>query len=203
MQLVNLQCTACDLCHTRTNVVPGDGDQSASIMWVAEAPGHWEDLKGKPFVKHAKAGSEFDWLLARHGFLRPLQYVTNLVKCHPPGDKNPTPAQIEACSHWLDAEVEYVSPDIIVTIGYFSTNYFLPGTTLEHVHGIPFKVNERLIIPIYHPAAGFHRPDIMLNVHLDFRTVAEIVKGNLPTRHLEDEYKGKEEYYVLVDGDLL
>lgn len=202
MDLIDLNCTNCDLCHARQNVVPGDGDTSASIMWIAEAPGHFEDEAGRPLVDYAKTGKEFNWLLARHGFLRPQQYVTNLVKCHPPGDKNPTPIQIEACSKWLTNEIIYVQPDIIVTIGYFSTNYFLPGTTLETVHGIPFEVDGRVIIPIYHPAAGFHRPDVMMNVHLDFRTVAEIVKGNLPIRHLEDEYEGREEYYVLEDRDL-
>lgn len=203
MDLINLNCTGCDLHTTRTNVVPGDGNTTSPIMWVAEAPGHFEDEAGCPLVNHARTGKEYNWLLARHGFLRPLQYVTNLIKCHPPGDKNPTPTQIEACSKWLERELDQVNPSYIVTIGYFATNYFLPGTTLEAVHGIPFEVDDRVIIPIYHPAAGFHQPATMMNVHLDFRTVAEIVKGNLPTRHLEDEYAGREEYHVLTDEDLL
>lgn len=200
--LIDLNCTNCDLCSTRNKVVPGNGDLESDCMWIAEAPGKWEDKAGKPLVSHAKTGSEFDWLLARHGFLRPEQYVTNLVKCHPPGDKNPTNAQIETCSRWLELEIAVVDPKYIITIGYFSTNYFLPGVTLESVHGIPFEVNDRVVIPIYHPAAGFHQPATMLNVQLDFRTVAEIVKGNLPTRHLEDEYAGREEYYILEDRDL-
>lgn len=203
MDLIDLNCTNCDLCQTRTHVVAGEGPLDAPIMWVGEGPGEWEDKYGKPFYEYAKTGMEISWLWARHGFLRPLQYITNLVKCRVPNNGNPKPYQIEACSNWLDKEVKHVNPGIIVAIGHFSTNYFLPGSTLETVHGIPFEKDGRVIIPIYHPAAGFHKPDVMMRIHLDFRTVAEIVKGKLPTRHMEDEYAGKEEYYVLGDRDLL
>ena len=120
-------------------------------------------------------------------------YVTNLVKCSPPNDRDPKPNEIESCSKWLTQELSIIKPKYVVTIGYHATNYLMPGVTLEMVHGIPFQRNNgQVLIPVYHPAAGFHQPTIMLQVQLDFRAVAEIVKGNRMPRHAEDEFAGKE-----------
>lgn len=195
-------CTDCDLSETRTNIVCGDGPTDADIMFVAEAPGENEDLQGTPLYRNARTGAEFNYLLARHGFQRHDVYVTNIVKCRPVNNKNPSPHQLQACAKWLDAELELIKPKFVIAVGYFATQYFLPGATLESVHGIPFQTGDYVTIPIYHPASGFHDGSRMLNIQLDFRTVAEIVKGNLPTRHLEDEYGGREEYHVLTDEDL-
>lgn len=200
--ILSSNCTDCSLSETRTNIVWGDGPEDAEILFCAEAPGFNEDQTGIPLYHKAKAGSEFNYILARHGIQRYEVYVTNTVRCHPLGNKNPTSAQLQACAKWLDMEIEIVNPKFIVALGYFATQHFIPGATLEAVHGIPFQIGERVIIPVFHIASGFHDSSRMLHIQLDFRAIAEIVKGNLPTRHIADEYAGKEEYYVLTDGDL-
>jgi uracil-DNA glycosylase family 4 len=195
-------CHDCPLSETRRNIVRGEGPVPCDFMFVGQNPGKWENLSGKPFVEKAKAGRELSWLLNRNGFLRSEVYLTNAIKCHAPNDRDPRPEEVEACAKWLDMEVELVNPKYIVAIGAYSTRHFLGDVALEVVHGIPFSVDERTVIPIYHVASGFHAPETMLRVHLDMRAVAEIVKGSRPARHIEDEYAGREEYYVLEDSDL-
>ena len=197
------ECTDCALSETRRFIVTGDGPSDTKIMFVARNPGKWEDRCGQPLVDHAKTGKEYNWLLARNGFQRSQVYTTNLVKCYTLGDRDPKPNEIEACSKWLAQELSIIKPKYVVTIGYHATNHFIPGVTLEMVHGIPFQRNNgQIVIPCYHPAAGFHQPTTMLQVQLDFRAVDEIIKGNRAPRHIEDEYAGKEEYYVLEDSDI-
>lgn len=194
-------CTDCPLSETRKNIVRGEGPAPCTIMLVGQNPGKWENLTGTPFVERAKAGSELSWLLARNGFQRSQVYLTNAVKCHGLNDRDPKPDEVEACAKWLDMEIELVDPKYIIAIGAYAARHFIDGVNMETHHGIPFQVDGRVVVPVYHVASGFHAPETMLRVQLDTRAVAEIIKGNRAPRHIENEYAGKEEYLVLEDRD--
>lgn len=193
-------CHNCDLRSSCKQVVWGWGLPISRIMLIAEAPGKWEDSKGVPLI--GKTGEETDWLLARHGIQRSDIYVTNVVKCRPKDNKDPKPHQLDACIPWLEEELRMVQPKLVISMGRFSTRYFIPDANMEMVNGIPFQMPDFTLIPIYHVAAGLHRPATMLSIQAGFQTIRDVWKGNRKGRHVEDEFKGREEYFELKDGDL-
>jgi len=164
LQLVKqqiLNCKKCDLYKTRENPVIGEGLPDADIMFIGEAPGFNEDKQGKPFI--GKAGKVFDELLDFINLKREKIYITNILKCRPPNNRNPTQEEIKICSVYLDKQIEIIKPKIICCLGNFATNYILGKFDLKDkiqgiskIHGNIFKtqtLNGQIkIIPLYHPA---------------------------------------------------
>ncbi|MBU4333614.1 MAG: uracil-DNA glycosylase, partial [Candidatus Omnitrophica bacterium] len=159
-------CKRCSLFETRTNVVPGEGDCDADIMFIGEAPGRNEDLKGKPFV--GRAGDVFDKLLDSVGLTREQIYLCNILKCRPPGNRNPLSNEIKSCVGSLDVQIKVVDPKVIGTLGNFATTYIfekfgIPSAKISAVAGKVFDVDPSFgqikIVPLFHPAVATY------NVH--------------------------------------
>ena len=148
-------CTDCSLCETRTRSVPGEGPEHPEILFIGEGPGFHEDQQGRPFV--GPAGKLLEELLATIGMTRDEVYITNIVKCRPPGNRDPLPAEIQACRKYLDQQIRLLDPKVIVTLGRFSLGRFLPQETISKAHGVPRLWGHRYIFPMYHPAAALHQ----------------------------------------------
>jgi len=164
-------CTRCPLSEGRTQVVVGSGDLDADLMFVGEAPGFHEDKQGVPFV--GQAGKLLETLLGEIGLTREAVYIANVIKCRPPGNRDPLPNEIEACEGYLFSQVELIRPKVICTLGNFATK-LLTGRPegITRVHGRP---QERRIgsadvqlFPIYHPAAALYTPAMMNTLREDF-----------------------------------
>jgi len=172
------QCTRCDLYKTRNNPVTGDGCKTADILFIGEAPGRNEDLQGKPFV--GRAGKILDKLLENIGLDRNQIYIGNILKCRPPGNRNPLKNEIDSCSNFLDKQIDLIKPKIIVTLGSFSTTYVfekfgIPENKISRVHGTQFKTKDGklIIVPVYHPAVATYDPNKIFDLEKDFETIKE------------------------------
>lgn len=148
-------CTACPLHAGRRHAVPGTGPAGARIMMVGEAPGPEDDQFGVPFV--SAAGEQLDELLKIAGLPREYIYLSNVVKCRPNENRDPETAELRACAPYLKRQVDLVNPAVIVTLGRFAFEHFLPKRKLSEIHGQPQRVGDRLVIPMYHPAAALYR----------------------------------------------
>ena len=149
-------CTKCDLYKGRTKAVPGEGPTHAEIMFIGEGPGANEDKQGRPFV--GASGKFLDQLLAQANVTRADVWITNIVKCRPPGNRDPQMIEIETCtSNYLENQIKIVNPSIIVTLGRHSMSRFFPGAKITQIHGQMQKVGKRFIIPMFHPAAALHQ----------------------------------------------
>ena len=179
-------CQACkELARTRNKIVPGSGDEKARIVFIGEAPGFHEDQKGLPFV--GQAGQFLDHLLNSIGLQRSDVYICNVIKCRPPGNRDPLPAEIQNCQQWLDLQLELISPQIIVTLGRFSLAKFFPGTTIGKVHGKEHRLGNTIYFPMYHPAAALHQASLRQTIEADMKkipslltTFEEVVPENKP-----------------------
>lgn len=149
-------CQKCILSQGRTNPVPGEGPESADIMLIGEGPGFHEDRQGRPFV--GASGQYLEELLEKIGFRRQEVYIANVVKCRPPGNRDPKPEEIEACRPYLDKQIELVRPRLIVTLGRFSMQRYFPGASISRIHGQPKRVGSIIYYPMFHPAAALHQP---------------------------------------------
>ncbi|MBF8299118.1 MAG: uracil-DNA glycosylase, partial [Dehalococcoidia bacterium] len=167
------KCTSCGLCKGRTQVVPGEGLDSASLMFVGEGPGFHEDKQGRPFV--GPAGKLLDELIESIGLKRSQVYITNLVKCRPPGNRDPLPEEIQACRPWLNDQIDFINPTIVVTLGRHAMGMFLPGESIARVHGMARKAGERLIVPMYHPAAALYQQSLKKTLEADFSRIPEML----------------------------
>lgn len=150
------QCRRCPLAENRTRAVPGEGPAPADIMLIGEGPGYHEDKQGRPFV--GASGQFLDELLNGIGYKRSEVFIANVVKCRPPNNRDPQLEELEACSDYLDRQIELVDPKVIVTLGRFSMNRFFPGASISKIHGQPHRLGRRLVIPMFHPAAALHQP---------------------------------------------
>ena len=173
------ECQRCELWKTRTNPVAGEGSLSAKVMFVGEAPGYYEDLKGRPFV--GKAGKVLDELLESVGWGRNEVYIANVLKCRPPGNRNPAVAEIKACTPYLDAQMEIIEPTVIATLGNFSLGYIFDKFSLKpdkigKIHGKVFTVSTvagiKKIVPLYHPAVATYNPGMKEVLVDDFKALA-------------------------------
>jgi uracil-DNA glycosylase family 4 len=165
-----LACTACPLHQRRTQAVPGTGPASARIMAVGEGPGETEDRLGKPFV--GAAGNVLTRLLESIGLRREDIYITNVVKCRPPGNRDPEPTEVEACSHFLDAQIEIIEPDVILVLGRHALARLLPGAGgITQLHGRRMVRGERTYVPLYHPAAALYNAALMRTLEEDMLRV--------------------------------
>ena len=190
------RCTRCRLHTTRTQAVPGDGPYDAEIMFIGEAPGYYEDKAGKPFV--GAAGRYLDELLQKNGLRREDVYITNIVKCRPPRNRDPLPDEIKACEGYLDRQIELINPRVIVTLGRFAMQHFFPGASISRIHGQPQWVGDRLFFPIFHPAAGLYQPRWQPLLEEDFRKLAHLLRELRETSSREE---GHYEQLSLFGGD--
>lgn len=166
-------CTACELCRTRTHAVPGEGNHDARIMLIGEGPGFNEDKQGRPFV--GNAGTFLNELLGKAGLRREDVFITNVVKCRPPGNRDPMPDEITACSGYLDHQIELIDPDVIVTLGRFSMQRWFRNERISKIHGEPRAEGKRLIVPMYHPAAALHQAALRSTIEDDFARLPKIL----------------------------
>ena len=171
-------CTRCVLAEGRTQVVFGNGDPNADLMFVGEAPGFHEDKQGVPFV--GQAGKLLDQLLGGIGLTRENVYVANVLKCRPPGNRDPMPDEIEACESHLFRQVELIQPKVVATLGNFSTK-LLSGKPLgiTRVHGQEQEVTlggrSVLLYPLYHPAAALYTPSMLDVLREDFARLPQLL----------------------------
>lgn len=150
-------CQVCPLYRTRTNLVFGRGNPEASLMFIGEAPGKEEDLQGKPFV--GAAGRLLEECLKKVNIPQDKIYIANILKCRPPGNRDPKPEEIAACFPYLKQQIEIIKPRIICTLGKFSTQTLLNTSQgITHLHGKSFTVEQKILIPTYHPAACIYKP---------------------------------------------
>ena len=168
------RCTACRLCEKRTKAVPGEGAIKSGIMFIGEGPGFHEDQQGRPFV--GPAGKLLEEMLAAVGLRREQVFITNVVKCRPPGNRDPQPDEIAACNGYLDRQLAAIAPRIIVTLGRYSLARFFPGAKISAVHGEPKFANGRAYVPFYHPAAGLRTPAIKQMLFEDIQKLPGIAK---------------------------
>jgi uracil-DNA glycosylase len=168
-------CTKCDLHKSRKKAVPGEGPVHAEIMFIGEGPGFHENEQGRPFV--GASGKFLDELLAQAGVTRADVWITNVVKCRPPNNRDPLPDEIETCtSNYLDHQIEIVSPSIIVTLGRFSMGKFFKSAKISQIHGQMQKVGERFVIAMFHPAAALHQAALKPAIMADFAKLPELLK---------------------------
>ncbi|GAB4280158.1 MAG: hypothetical protein Kow0056_14230 [Coriobacteriia bacterium] len=150
-------CDRCGLAGARTNLVFGVGDPDADLMFIGEAPGKNEDLQGEPFV--GAAGKLLDELLATIGLRRSQVYIANVLKCRPPGNRDPRPEEIQACTPFLEEQIRLIDPAVIVTLGNFATKFVLQTTRgITGLRGRLFRVGGRRVVPVFHPAAALYTP---------------------------------------------
>jgi uracil-DNA glycosylase family 4 len=171
-------CTKCALAAGRTQVVFGSGSPSAELMFVGEAPGFHEDKQGVPFV--GAAGKLLSKLLAGIGIEREEVYIANVIKCRPPGNRNPLPEEIEACEGHLFRQIELIQPKLVATLGNFATK-LLSGKPagITQVHGreqhVTLGGQDVTLYPIFHPAAALYTPRMLEVLETDFRRIPELL----------------------------
>ncbi len=171
-------CKKCELWKTRNNPVIGKGNLNAKLMFIGEAPGYHEDIKGEPFV--GRAGKIFDELLESLGLKREDIYIANILKCRPPNNRNPLESEIKMCALYLDKQISIIRPKIIVTLGSFASAYILEKFGLKRqkiseMHGRMFNVSNLLgiekIISMYHPAVATYNPNMKGVLLRDFKSI--------------------------------
>lgn len=167
-------CRLCSLGAGRKNAVPGEGPANAEIMLIGEGPGFHEDQQGRPFV--GPSGQFLNELLAMAGYRREEVFITNVIKCRPPGNRDPLPDEIAACAHHLDRQIELINPKVIITLGRYSMAKFFPGAKISAIHGQARRVNGRTVVAMFHPAAALHQPALRSAIEEDFRRLREIVR---------------------------
>ena len=173
------KCTLCGLCEGRTLAVPGSGSWNAKVMFVGEGPGKDEDMQGKPFV--GAAGKFLTELINSIGMSRDDVYIANVVKCRPPNNREPLPEEISACWSYLERQINIIKPKLIVTLGRYSMDRFLPGLKISEVHGKPKRANgvwqeRQVYLPLYHPAVALYDGSKRAVLLEDFKKISLILK---------------------------
>ena len=164
-------CTRCRLASTRNRAVPGEGSPDTEVVLVGEGPGFNEDQQGRPFV--GRAGGVLNELLTSIEWPRPDVFITNVVKCRPPGNRDPEPDEMAACAPFLRRQLEVLDPALVVTLGRFSLGTFIPGTRISNVHGTVHPVDpatgarDASALALYHPAAADRSPDVKRQSFVD------------------------------------
>lgn len=184
------QCTACRLAETRTNVVFGDGSSDARVMFVGEGPGRNEDLQGVPFV--GAAGQLLNRLLGEIDLRREDVYIANVVKCRPPGNRDPRPDEIEACKGFLADQIRIIDPDVVVTLGNFATKLLLKQDTgITRLRGHAYPWWNRTVVPTFHPAAALRGGQSVLDrMHEDFALIESVLADAAEVEEPEPEQMG-------------
>ena len=176
-------CSDCCLSQGRTLAVPGEGPEHADLMFIGEAPGHYEDRQGRPFV--GAAGQFLEQLLASIDLTREQVFITNMVKCRPPNNRDPYPGEIAACSKYLDRQIEVLRPKIVLTLGRHSLAKFLPGESISKAHGRPRRQGSFILYPMYHPAAALHQQSLRRVIEEDFKAIPALLAEQVSPEHEE------------------
>jgi DNA polymerase len=166
-------CKRCELAATRKNAVPGEGPAQAEVMLIGEGPGFHEDQQGRPFV--GPSGEFLNQLLASAGFKRSEVFITNVVKCRPPGNRDPLPAEMAACANYLERQIALINPKVIITLGRFSMSRWFPRDKISAIHGRARRMDGRVVVAMFHPAAALHQPSLRQAIEDDFRSLKDIV----------------------------
>lgn len=168
------ECHRCDLALTRTHVVPGAGNPHAKVVFIGEAPGRNEDLKGAPFV--GAAGKLLDSMLERIGLERDDIYIANILKCRPPKNRDPKADEIVACTPWLNGQLEAIDPEVLVTMGNFSTRFILhTKESITQLRGRVHRIDDALVIPTFHPAAAIYDRSKIEIIEKDFDLIKDVL----------------------------
>ena len=166
-------CQDCGLAKHRTKVVPGEGPEEVALLFIGEAPGWNEDQQGRPFV--GPAGAFLDQLLASIGLSRREVYIANVIKCRPPQNRDPLPAEIQACRKWLDRQIEIIHPRMIITLGRYSLARYFPNESIGKIHGKARKLDNVIYYPMYHPAAALHQGSLRQVIEADMLKIPQIL----------------------------
>lgn len=172
-------CRQCDLCRQRNRAVPGEGAEDAAIVFIGEAPGWHEDQQGRPFV--GSAGQFLDELLALIGMKRQEVYICNVLKCRPPGNRDPLPIEIKTCQQWLDRQLGLLHPNMIVTLGRYSMARFFPGETISKIHGKARREDGIIYYAMYHPAAALHQQNLRETIRADMLKIPSLLAETNPS----------------------
>ncbi len=186
-------CQLCPLSKTRTHAVPGEGDPSAALMLIGEGPGYNEDKLGKPFV--GAAGKFLEELLASAHLKREDVFITNVVKCRPPQNRDPATEEIKACSGYLQRQIRLIGPSVVATLGRHSMASYFPGERISQIHGQPRVVDGLTVVPLFHPAAALHQPALKSAELEDFARLPQVLQEAAPTAYTvaaEPEQRGHE-----------
>jgi DNA polymerase len=167
------QCSDCELGRGRKNAVPGEGSPDADLMIIGEGPGAQEDLLGRPFV--GRAGQFLDELLGYIGLKREDVFIANMVKCRPPENRDPLPAEVSACDKYLERQIELLDPLLIVTLGRVSLARFFPGESMTRARGKVREKDGRFIYPVMHPAAALYRQEVRPGIIEDFKAIPNVL----------------------------
>ncbi len=167
------KCTKCTLHYSRKLSVPGEGPPDSDIMLIGEGPGFHENEQGRPFV--GAAGNFLEELLTSIGLQRSQVFIANVVKCRPPGNRDPHPDELSACSMYLERQIQVINPRVIVTLGRYSMLHFLPNAKISKIHGQAVQVRGRLIVAMYHPAAALHQRSLKPTIEADFAKIPELI----------------------------
>jgi DNA polymerase len=184
-------CRLCEIAKTRTKSVPGEGAENAEIMFIGEAPGWHEDQQGRPFI--GPAGQFLDELLASINLKRSQVFIANVIKCRPPGNRDPLPIEISNCQKWLDKQIELISPKIIVTLGRYSMAKFFPGKSISKIHGTAQTQNSIIYFAMYHPAAALHQGNLRQTIKEDMLKLPPLLAQAKTVKITEVKTKPKSE----------
>lgn len=166
--------------------MPGEGAPTADIMFVGEGPGYNEDRQGRPFV--GAAGQFLNELLASIGLQREDVFITNMVKCRPPNNRDPFPAELEACAHYLDEQIAEIQPKIIVPLGRHALSRWFPNESIGKVRAKPKTMGGITVFPLYHPAAALHNGGLRATIEADFSKLGALLASlnREPASHAGD-----------------
>ncbi len=181
-------CRDCeDLAKARTQTVPGEGPENAQLVFIGEAPGFHEDQQGRPFV--GQAGQFLEQLLNSIGMKRSDVYICNVIKCRPPGNRDPLPTEIKNCQKWLDQQLELLSPKMVVTLGRYSLAKFFPGETISKIHGKARRQGNVLYFAMYHPAAALHQQSLRQTIEADMLKIPPLLAQVEEVKEVKEENK--------------
>jgi len=167
-------CTRCPLSATRIQAVPGEGDPAAEVLFLGEGPGGQEDKEGRPFV--GAAGKVLAEMLEKIGLAREQVFITNVVKCRPPDNRDPLPLEKEACRPYLDEQLALIQPKLIVLLGRHALESMIPGQSISKVHGQAKRFKGQVFFPVFHPAATLYRRELKQELERDFLKIPLLLK---------------------------
>jgi uracil-DNA glycosylase family 4 len=167
-------CRKCALYQSRKCAVPGEGPANSEIMFIGEGPGVNENEQGRPFV--GAAGNFLNELLVAGGLKRQDVWIGNVVKCRPPGNRDPLPEELSACNEYLERQIAAIDPRIIITLGRFSMARYVPGVKISAVHGQMQRVGDRFVIAMFHPAAALHQAALKPAILKDFSQLPHLLE---------------------------
>jgi len=191
-------CSKCELARYRTQTVPGSGPIPCDLMFIGEAPGKNEDEQGLPFV--GRSGQLLDRLLTDIGRSRESVYITNVVKCRPPDNRDPSNVEVATCADYLDRQIELVDPRVIVTLGKFAMARWFPGAKITTIRGTPLLESGRWIMPVFHPAYVLrNQPNNLPLIQSDFAEVQKLVGEHMAVRKQDSSTNKIIEFKEITD----